>query len=46
MRLKIRCDGECEKFSKIFWELNTAQIASDFQIASPVWSQTLFWQVT
>ena len=24
MRLKIRCDGECEKFCKIFWELNKA----------------------
>ena len=22
MRLKIRCDGESEKFCKIFWELN------------------------
>jgi hypothetical protein len=26
MRLKIRCDGECEKFYKIFWELNTALV--------------------
>ena len=25
MRLKIRCDGECENFCKIFWELNKAQ---------------------
>jgi len=25
MRLKIRCDGESEKFYKIFWELNKAQ---------------------
>ena len=24
MRLKIRCDGESEKFCKIFWELNKA----------------------
>ena len=24
MRLKIRCDGKCEKFCKIFWELNKA----------------------
>ena len=24
MRLKIRCDGECEKFCKIFWEVNKA----------------------
>jgi len=24
MRLKIRCDGESEKFYKIFWELNKA----------------------
>ena len=22
MRLKIRCDGECEKFYKIIWKLN------------------------
>ena len=22
MRLKIRCDGESEKFCKIFWEVN------------------------
>jgi hypothetical protein len=22
--LKIRCDGECEKFCKIFWEVNKA----------------------
>jgi len=26
MRLKIRCDGECEKFYKIFWELNKALV--------------------
>ena len=26
MRLKIRCDGECEKFCKICWEVNKAQI--------------------
>ena len=25
MRLKIRCDGESEKFCKIFWEVNKAQ---------------------
>ena len=25
MSLKIRCDGESEKFCKIFWELNKAQ---------------------
>ena len=24
MRLKIRCDGECEKFCKFFWEVNKA----------------------
>ena len=24
MRLKIRCDGESEKFCKFFWELNKA----------------------
>jgi len=24
MCLKIRCDGECEKFCKIFWEVNRA----------------------
>jgi len=24
MRLKIRCDGESEKFCKIFWEVNKA----------------------
>jgi len=28
MRLKIRCDGESEKFCKIFWELNKAQASS------------------
>jgi len=27
MRLKIRCDGECEKFYKIFLELNKALVA-------------------
>jgi len=26
MRLKIRCDGESEKFCKIFWELNKAYV--------------------
>ena len=26
MRLKIRCDGKCEKFCKIFGELNWAQV--------------------
>ena len=26
MRLKIRCDGECEKFCKIFWEVNKASV--------------------
>jgi len=26
MRLKIRCDGKCEKFCKIFWELNKALV--------------------
>jgi hypothetical protein len=26
MCLKIRCDGESEKFCKIFWELNRAQV--------------------
>jgi hypothetical protein len=25
MRLKIWCDGECEKFCKIFWEVNKAK---------------------
>jgi len=24
MRLKIRCDEKCEKFCKIFWEVNKA----------------------
>jgi len=24
MRLKIRCDGESEKFYRFFWELNKA----------------------
>ena len=28
MRLKIRCDGESEKFCKIFWELNKALVNS------------------
>ena len=26
MRLKIRCDGESEKFCKIFWEVNKASL--------------------
>ena len=26
MRLKIRCYGECEKFCKIFWEVNKALV--------------------
>jgi hypothetical protein len=26
MCLKIRCDGESEKFCKIFWELNRALV--------------------
>jgi len=26
MRLKIRCDGKSEKFCKIFWKLNKAQV--------------------
>ena len=26
MHLKIRCDGESEKFCKIFWELNKALV--------------------
>ena len=32
MCLKIRCDGESEKFCKIFWELNKAcsEKISDF----------------
>ena len=28
MCLKIRCDGESEKFCKISWELNKAQEAA------------------
>jgi hypothetical protein len=28
MRLKIRCDGESEKFCKTFWELNKALIGT------------------
>ena len=26
MRLKIRCDKECEKFCKTFWEVNNASV--------------------
>jgi len=29
MRLKIRCDGECENFCKIFWEVNEALAPSE-----------------
>ena len=29
MYLKIRCDGESEKFYKIFWELNKARKSID-----------------
>ena len=32
MRLKIRCDGESEKFCKIFWELNKAKVQKLFKI--------------
>ena len=32
MRLKIRCDGECEKFCKIFWKVNKALDAMKFAI--------------
>jgi len=31
MRLKIRCDGECEKFYKIFWQLNKALASAERQ---------------
>jgi hypothetical protein len=30
MCLKIRCDGESEKFCKIFWELNMASPGRTF----------------
>jgi len=38
MRLKIRCDGESEKFYKIFWELNKAIVKNrlDFCIPFPL----------
>jgi len=32
MRLKIQCDEECEKFCKIFWEVNKAQVVGEIQI--------------
>jgi hypothetical protein len=32
MCLKIRCDGESEKFCKIFWELNSAYVQQAFSI--------------
>jgi len=32
MRLKIRCDGKCEKFYKIFWELNKALAKKNYKI--------------
>ena len=32
MCLKIRCDGESEKFCKIFWKLNKALVVSIFLI--------------
>ena len=31
MRLKIRCDGESEKFYKFFWELNKAQVEREIE---------------
>jgi hypothetical protein len=40
MRLKIRCDGESEKFCKIFWELNKA-LVFHFQVAKEFWVQKL-----
>jgi len=36
MHLKIRCDGESEKFCKIFWELNKALIKALIVGVSPV----------
>ena len=39
MRLKIRCDGNSEKFCKFFWELNKAQVLGCF-----AYKRTLFIQ--
>jgi len=35
MCLKIRCDGESEKFYKILWELNKASVESDQSRSHP-----------
>ena len=35
MRLEIRCDGECEKFCKIFWELNKALVPKSEKFSVP-----------
>jgi len=45
MRLKIRCDGESEKFCKICWELNKA-LGLTFSIRySSVVSHLLFYKI-
>ena len=36
MRLKIRCDVECEKFCKIFWKVNKAQDAETARVLAKV----------
>ena len=36
MRLKIRCDGESEKFCKIFWKLNKALTTLEINGREPV----------
>ena len=33
MPLKIRCDGKCKKFYKIFWELNKALLKLQFTVS-------------
>ena len=42
MRLKIRCDGESEKFCKIFWELNKALVPKNLQSFSDFLSHRIF----
>jgi len=42
MCLKIRCDGECEKFCKIFWEVNKAQDCSE-TLSGPKHSRGDHW---
>ena len=43
MRLEIRCDGKCEKFCKIFWELNKAWFAVSAQYSLGICrSRTVF----